>query len=263
MQQPYSSDLTASQWQGIEKLICVKRKSVWPLQRIVEAIFYLTKNGIIWRDMPEGFPPWQTVYWYFRKWARDDTWLLIANELTMLHRLKVDKKPVPTVAIIDSQSVKNSSTATEQIGFDGGKLIKGRKRFVMVDTMGHLLWTTVRPANVADGKAGVLLWEQAEHLNPLLDDLVLMYADSTFGGHFKEQLETIYDMRVVIAKSAIKDQPTGGKLVIHHWRWIVERTISWLNNNRRLSKDYERTILSAQTFIWIAHIRRTIKRVWR
>ncbi len=160
----------------------------------------MTKNGIVWRDLPEGFPAWQTVYWYFRKWAHDDTWLLIANELTMLHRAKVDKKPLPTVAIIDSQSrsagaVKNSSTATGQIGFDGGKLIKGRKRFLIVDTMGHLLWTNVRPANVADGKAGVLMWEQAEHLNPLLDDLVLMYANSTFGGHFKEQLETIYDMR--------------------------------------------------------------------
>ena len=233
----------------------------------------MTKNGIVWRDLPEGFPTWQTVYWYARKWAKDDTWLLIANERgrprgDMFHRIKADKKPLPTVAIIDSQSVKNSSTATEQIGFDGGKLIKGRKRFLIVDTMGHLLWTDVRPANVADGKAGVLLWEQAEHLNPLLDDLVLMYADSTFGGHFEEQLEAIYDMRVVIPRSPISNQPSDGKLVIHQWPvrrcgWIVERTISWLSNNRRLSKDYERTILSAQTFIWIAHIRRTLKRVWR
>ena len=228
----------------------------------------MTKNGVVWRDLPVGFPAWQTVYWYFRKWAKDDTWLLIANERgrprgDMLHRIKVDKKPLPTVAIIDSQSVKNSATATEQIGFDGGKLIKGRKRFLIVDTMGHLLWTDVRPANVADGKAGVLLWEQAEHLNPLLDDLVLMYADSTFGGHFKEQLETIYDMRVVIPRTPIKEQPVDSKLVIHHWWWIVERTISWLGNNRRLSKDYERTVLSAQTFIWIAHIRRTMRQVWQ
>ncbi|WP_342664695.1 transposase [Spirosoma spitsbergense] len=108
----------------------------------------------------------------------------------------------------------------------------------------------------------MLLWEQAKLLNPLLYDLVLIYADSTFSGHFKEQLETIYDMQVLIPKSPIRDQPIDSKLVIHHWRWIVERTISWLNNNRRLSKDYERTILSAQTFIWIAHIRRTAKRVW-
>ena len=262
VQQSYSSDLTASQWQGIEKLICVKRKSIWPLKHIVEASFYLTKNGIIWRDLPEGFPPWQTVYWYFRKWSKDDIWILIANELTMINRLRVDKKPVPTVAVIDSQSVKNSSTATDHIGFDGGTLIKGRKGFMLVDTMGHLLWTDVRPATVHDGQAGVTFWEQAEHINPLLDDLVLLYADSTFGGRFKEQLETIYDMHVVISKTPVENQPTDGELVIRKWRWIVERTISWLGNDRRLAKDYERTILSAQSFIWIAHIRRTIRRAF-
>lgn len=190
----------------------------------------------------------------------------------MEHHLKVDKNPLPTVAIIDSQSVKNSATATEQIGFDGGKLIKGRKRFLMVDTMGHLLRGDVRPANVHDGQAGVLFWEQAKHLNPLLDDLLLMYADNTFGGHFKDQLENIYDMGVVITKTPIKEQFTDSELVIHHWSvrrcgWIVEPvrrcgTISWLGNNRRLAKDYERTTLSAQTFLWIAHIRRTLKRVW-
>jgi putative transposase len=263
VQQLYSSDLTASQWQGIEKLISVRRKSVWPLPDVINAIFYLTKNGIMWREMPKCFPPWQTVYWYFRKWARDETWMLISNELTMLHRLKVDKKPLPTVAIIDSQSVKNTATATEQIGFDGGKLIKGRKRFLIVDTMGHLLWIDVRRANVHDGQAGVMVWEQAEHLNPLLDDLVLLHADSTFGGHFKEKLETIYDMEVIISKSPIDVQASDSELVIHKWRWIVERTISWLCNNRRLARDYERTTLSAETFIWIAHIRRTIKRVFR
>ena len=121
---------------------------------------------------PKGFRPGRPSIappprWYFRKWSKDDTWILISNERgrprgDMLHRLKVDKKPVPTVAVIDSQSVKNSSTATEQIGFDGGKLIKGRKRFLMVDTMGHLLWTEVHPANIHDGQAGVTFWGQAE-----------------------------------------------------------------------------------------------------
>lgn len=109
------------------------------LNRTAEAaIFYLTKNGIIWRDLPDGFPPWQTVYWYFRKWSNDDTWILIANELTMLHRLKVDRKSIPTVAVIDSQSVKNSLTATDHIGFDGGKLIKAGP--------------PVRPQAVSDGR---------------------------------------------------------------------------------------------------------------
>jgi putative transposase len=195
-------------------------------------------------------------------------WTLIFNELTMLHRLKVDKKPLLTVAIIDSQRVKNTATATEQIGFDGGKLIKGRKRFLIVDTMGHLLWIDVRRANVHDGQAEVMVWEQAEHLNPLLDDLVLLHADSTFGGHFKEKLETTYDMEVIISKSPIDVQASNSALVIHKWPvrrcgWIVERTISWLCNNRRLARDYERTTLSAETFIWTAQIRRTIKRVFR
>ncbi|PRY27005.1 DDE family transposase [Spirosoma oryzae] len=90
-----------------------------------------------------------------------------------------------------------------------------------------------------------------------------MYADKTLGGHFKEQLETIYDMRVVIWTNPVSNHLADGKLVIHKWRWVVERTISWLGNNRRLAKDYERTLLSARSFIWIAHIRRTIKRVFR
>jgi len=129
------------------------------------AIFYPTKNGVIWRGLPEGFPPWQTVYWYFLKWSRNDTWMHIFNERgrppgVMIHRLRVDKKPVPTVAVIDSQSVKNSSTFTEQISFDGGKRIKGRKRFLMIDTMGHLSWIDVRPANVHNGQAGVTFWKQ-------------------------------------------------------------------------------------------------------
>lgn len=180
----------------------------------------------------------------------------------MLHRVKSAKSPLPTVAIIDTQSVKNSATATEWIGFDGGKLIKGRKRVVVVDTMGHVLWTDLRAANVHDGKAGVLVWEQARQFNPILEEVVRVYADSTFGGHFKAELETNHDLEVIISRSPVETQALDSTLVIHKWRWIVERTISWLANNRRLARDYERTTVSAQTFIWIAHIRRTLKRVW-
>lgn len=221
VQQQFTTSLTTTQWQGIEKLISVKRRSVWPLQVIVEAIFYVTKNGIVWRDLPGGFPPWQTTYWYFRKWATDDTWLLIANELTMLARLKCEKDPLPTVAVVDSQSVKNSATATEQVGFDGGKLIKGRKRVVAVDTMGHVLWNTVQAANLHDGKAGVLLWEQAQALNPLTERVGRVHADGTFGGHFKEELENVHGLEVIITSAPIEHQPAEEKLVIHKWRWIV------------------------------------------
>lgn len=181
----------------------------------------------------------------------------------MLSRLKADKDSLPTVAVVDSQSVKNSATATQRVGFDGGKLIKGRKRVIAVDTMGHVLWNTVQAANLHDGKAGVLLWEQAQAFNPLAAEVGLVYADGTFGGHFKEELERVHDLEVVITSAPVEHQPTDGKLIIHKWRWIVERTIAWLGNNRRLARDYERTTLSAQTFIWIAHIRRTLKRLWQ
>ncbi|MBD2757389.1 IS5 family transposase [Spirosoma validum] len=259
MKKTYTSDLTASQWQAIEKLIQVQRKSIHSLKLIVEAIFYLTKNGITWRDLPDSFPPWQTVYWHFRKWSHNDTWTLIANELTMRARLMADKDIQPTVAIIDAQSVKNTATATESVGFDGGKLIKGRKRFILVDTMGHLLWASVRPANVADGKAGIGVWEQGEIHNAVIEALYQVYADSTFGGQFKTRLEAYYDMKVVISRRPVSDQPLDSKVVIHKWRWVVERTFSWFSNNRRLAKDYERTTISAESFLWIAHIRRSIK----
>ena len=135
----------------------------------------------------------------------------------MLHRLKNERNPLPTVAIIDSQTLNNSATATQQVGFDGGKLIKGRKRFLIVDTMGHLLWTEVRAANVHDGKAGVGLWEQAQLLNPVLESLSRVHADSSFGGHFKEQLETIFNIEVVISDTPVEKQNLDFKLVIHKW----------------------------------------------
>lgn len=259
MQKTYTSDLTASQWQAIEKRIQVQRNSIHSLKLIVEAIFYLTKNGLTWRDLPQGFPPWQTVYWYFRKWNHNDTWVLIGNELTMNSRIMADKDPQPTVAIIDAQSVKNTAMATDQIGFDGGKLIKGRKRFILVDTMGHLLWASVRPANVADGKAGIGLWEQGEIHNAVVEEVYQVYADGTFGGQFKARLEDYHDMKVIITRTPISDQPSDSGIVIHKWRWVVERTFSWFGNNRRLAKDYERTTTSAESFLWIAHIRRTIR----
>jgi len=260
--QSYTRSLTTIQWEGIEKLINVQRKSIWSLRLIVEAIFYLTKNNVNWRDLPKEFPCWQTVYWYFRKWARDGRWELIANELTLLHRLKNDKAPLPTVVIIDSQSVKNTATATANIGLDGGKLVKGRKRTLLVDTMGHILGIQVGPANQHDSKAGLQLWQETQLLNPVVEEVQLIYADSSLGGKFKQELEATLPVKVLITPSPIEQQPTHSNMLIHKWRWIVERTFAWMNHNRRLTKDFERTTLSAKTFIWIAHIRRTVKQVY-
>lgn len=252
----YSTDLSPAEWQRIEKLLEVKRRSKWPLQRIVEAIFYVTKNGCVWRDLPLDFPAWQTVYWYFQKWVKNDVFELISAEMTLLNRLSHDKSPCPTVAIIDSQSVKNSATATEHVGIDGGKLVKGRKRFVLCDTLGNLLWASVTAANCHDGTTAAKNWDALLMRQPLLDEVRLVFADGTFGGTFKKHLLRHFGIEVQIPKGAIAKK---GAVSITAFRWIVERTIAWLTNNRRLSRDFERKTETATAFLHIAHIRRAVR----
>jgi putative transposase len=147
----YSSDLSAKGWQVIKKIIAVQRKSKLDLHQIVHSIFYLTKTGCMRRDLPGEFFPWQTVYWYYHKWVKDGTWENINRLLIAEHRLSNERDFQPTVAIIDSQRVKNSPACTEDAGIDGGKPVKGRKRFYVTDTSGNLLDCFVVSANSYDG----------------------------------------------------------------------------------------------------------------
>ena len=254
----YSSDLSARWWQVIEKLIVVQRKSKWDLHQVVNAIMYLTKNGCVWRDIPGEFPPWEIVYWYYRKWIRDGTWKNISNCLTADYREKQGKPVQPTAVIIDSQSVKNSSTCTKAVGVDGGKKIKGRKRFLITDTMGNLVDSFVVAANCHDGTTAARYWEALTTSNELLDRVRVVYADGTFGGVFRSCIEQSPQTRVEIPKIPIAQT---GKVVIHAKRWIVERTIAWVNNNRRCSKDYERKTTHANAFLVIANIRHLAKKI--
>jgi putative transposase len=167
VQKQYSSDLTDSTnhvrfvREIISKYIHYQRKSKHTYRRIVEAINYICKNGCVWRDLPIDFPPWQTVYYYFDKWDRDAIIDLIMNELHQLKRIKADKKPLPTTLIADSQSVKNTSTATQAIGVDGGKLTKGRKRLYFTDTMGNMMYVKVSAANKHDSTIAKEAFESA------------------------------------------------------------------------------------------------------
>jgi putative transposase len=252
----YSSDLSLKSWQIIQTCIKIKKKTKWDLLNIVNAILYVTKNGCVWRDLPAEFPPWETVYWYYRKWIKDGTWDTINQSVIIEMRQKQDRKALPSLAIIDSQSVKNSSTATQAIGIDGGKKIKGRKRFYMVDTLGNIVWTEVVAANKYDGTTACGLWDIANMQYPILKDIKTLYADGTFGGTFTQAMQTKYQIQVIIPDTPIAQK---GNMPIHEKRWIVERSISWMNNNRRLAKDYERNTDSAKAFITIANIRRTAK----
>jgi putative transposase len=228
-------------------VLIVKRKSRWCLKDIVDGIFYVTKNGCVWRDLPADFPAWQTVYWYFRKWVKEGTWERINGCLVVDYRTKVDKNAQASVAIIDSQSVKNSPTCTENVGIDGGKLIKGRKRFYVVDTLGNLLDSFVTPANCYDGTTAIKYWALLSSKNILLANIQTVYADGTFGGTFKHDMEQKMGITVEIPTIPIAQK---GKIPIHEKRWIVERTIAWTLNNRRCTKDYERKVENANAYLY-------------
>lgn len=249
----YSSDLPAVSWQVIKKIIQVRRRSKWELREIVNAVLYVTKNGCVWRDLPGDFPVWQTVYYYYAKWVRDGTWKNISDCLIVDYREKVGKCAQPSVAIIDSQSAKNGPCCISQVGVDGGKLVKGRKRFYIVDTLGNLLDSFVVAANRYDGTTAASHWGGLALRNTLLDDVQKVFADGTFKGTFSREMAEKHGISVEIPAIPIAKK---GKVVIHQKRWIVERTIGWTLNNRRCSKDYERKTQHANAYLIIGNIRR-------
>ena len=212
----------------------------------------------MWRDLPGEFPPWQTVYWYYQKWVQDGTWENINRSLVAYTRIVNDKDFQPTTVIIDSQSSKNSSTCTEQVGVDGGKLVKGRKRFYITDTLGNLLDSFVVSANSYDGTTAAKHWHTMYDDNQLLQNVRIIFADGTFGGTFRQEMKDKYGICVEIPKIPIAQK---GKIEIHEKRWSVERTIAWTLNNRRCSKDYERKTINANAFITITNIRKVSRKI--
>ena len=159
--------------------------------------------------------------------------------------------------ILDTQSVKNTATATgATVGFDAGKLVKGRKRLVLTDTLGHVLASRVLPADAVDGAAAIAFWDEVAATHELLGAVQVVFVDSSFHGVFRLHLAQRYSIRVE-KPAHVLVQKTN--FCIHAWRWIVERTFAWLDMNRRLSKEYDRTLRHANAWITIVNIRRTLK----
>lgn len=159
--------------------------------------------------------------------------------------------------IIDTQSVKNTTTATgATVGFDAGKLVKGRKRLVITDTLGHVLASRVLPANAVDGAAAIAFWDEVAPTHELLGQVQVVFVDSSFNGVFREHLARRYGIRVEKPAHVLVRKTN---FCIHAWRWIVERTFAWLDMNRRLSKEYDRTLRHANAWVTIVNIRRILK----
>lgn len=248
----YPTNLSDSQWQVIEQYVKDNRKRKHSYREILNAILYLVKTGCQWRMLPHDFAKWQTVYFYYRRWKRDGTLEQIQQELVEKIRKQQGRKAEPTVGIIDAQSVKTTLVAGEARGFDAGKKIKGRKRHIIVDTLGLLLAVVIQNASVQDRDGAS---EVIKLLRQTWSGIVKIFADGGYRGKLIEAVQKMFCIELEIVK---RDELHSFKVLPK--RWIVERTFSWLDTNRRNSKDYERLIESSQAMIHLSAIRIMLKK---
>jgi putative transposase len=261
MRKPYTTDLSHAEWVRLRSYLPTPKAGERPrthsLRDVLDGIFYVLKSGCPWRLLPHDFPPWSTVYYHFRRFRLNGLWCLIYRALCCAERKRVGKTPDPSAAIMDSQSVKTTEEGTQSNGYDAHKNIKGRKRHLLVDTLGLPLSVYVTPANVQDRLGARLLLTA---VNPLVPCLKKIWADGAYSGEeLARWCEEQGGWKLDIVE---RDQEAEGFEVLPK-RWIVERTFSWLIRNRRLSKDYERKVHTSETFIEVAMIRLILRRLAR
>jgi putative transposase len=250
----YPTNLTDSQWQCIEKILNDKRKRKVSLRVVVDGILYLVRTGCQWRMLPECFGRWVTVYYYFRKWVLTGIWRRVQAKLRQMVRVKFHRKACPSLGIIDSQSVKNSEWGIPDKGFDGNKKINGRKRHIVVDTMGLLMSVSVTKANVHDSIAAEGIIRGMKGVFPRLKKIL---GDGGYAGDRLVKLAQEHlkaDFEVVT-----RGDETNFKVIPK--RWVVERSIAWFSWFRRLSKDYEANMQSSEAYVLIASIAMLIKKI--
>ena len=254
----YDTDLTEAQCNFLEPLLPKPRSRGRPptdRRLVINAIFYIIKSGVQWRLLPATFPPWQTVYHIFRRWTLDHTWEALNARLRAFVRQNEGKRSRPTAAVLDSQTVK-SDPHGGGVGYDAGKRIKGRKRHLLVDTLGLVLGVLVTAANVPEREGAQSLLSRT--LN-WFSWLRRMWVDGGYSG--PEFAEWVRGLRPKLAVEVVKRIEGASGFKVLPRRWVVERTFGWLMQHRRLVRDYEETEASAEAWIYIAMIRIQLRRL--
>jgi transposase len=243
----YPSDLTDAQWALIEPLVPEPRSGGRPAvhsrRRIVDAIFYVNRTGCAWRQLPHDFPPWATVFWYVKNWRQEGVVDGLHNALRDRVRDAEGRDPMASAGCVDAQSVKGADPVGAAVrGFDAGKKVNGRKRHIVVDTMGLLLMVVSTSAGMQDRDGARTLLEKVKMAMPSLS---LLWADGGDAGKLVEWAEHIAHITVEIVR-----KPLGIKTFhVLPRRWVVERTFAWIVKCRRLDHDYERLPETSEAMI--------------
>ncbi len=259
--QRYPSDLTDKEWKLVEPLVPKPKPGGRPPKHtrrmILNALFYLNRTGCQWRLLPTDFPPRSTVFEYFATWRRVGLWEKLNRTLREKVRLAVGRKPSPSAAILDSQSVKGAEQGGAAIGYDAGKKVSGRKRHVVVDTLGLILGVCVTSAAVQDRDGAATLLSE---LYLLFGRLQIIWADGGYAGALVAWVKALRPFgRLHLEIVRRSDDAKGFKLV--RKRWIVERTFSWLYKCRRLARDYERRVDHSESQTYVCMCRLMLKRL--
>lgn len=250
----YSSNVSDSGWQIISKYLKAERKRKYSLREVWNALLYIVKTGCQWRMLPHDFPRWEVVYYYYRKWVNEELYDLILEKLRSKIRVKHGQQPRAGLGIMDSQTVRWGNNRSFK-SYDGHKKVKGVKRHVVVDKNGFLLAVMVTVAHIHDSKAVLLLMRI---LKECFHSIKIIIADGGYCGKIADEVREKfgYLLQIVLRKTA--HEKSFKPL---HKRWIVERTFAWFDNDRRLCRNYELLMESAEEMVKLSAIKLLLNKI--